>query len=373
MLTSKGMPAQNMQTYIEAVPGWDSTVFGVQFGVLVAVLVILTLGMVGRGLIVTFLPRMMKKIADERQGFENFQITSRFPLGAAAAGFIWWHFFTILSTTEGIILNGEFIFWVLSLSKAAFLIGGLLGAIRLVEFVEVIARLIDDDGELDGTQVTLIDALQSVLKLLIFVVGVVLIADGFGFDLGAIIAGLGIGGLAFAFAAKDTISNIFGALTLLLDRPFKIGDWIKVGSSEGEVVGIGVRTTILRTSNDTVITLPNGKLVNKDIENYGKRRWRRYRPVLSLDLNSDSKSVEQFCRGVEELISAHEGTTKKEDSFAKVSAISKDSIEISLNVYWIEGGEVERNGKEGLLLDIAALAQDKKLRFHDPRVRSSSN
>lgn len=373
MLTRKRIPAQNMQTYIEAIPGWDSTVFGVQFGVLIAILVIVTLGMIGRGLVVTFLPRMMKKIADERQGFENFQITSRFPLGAAAAGFIWWHFFTILSTTEGIILNNEFIFWVLSLSKAAFLIGGLLGAIRLVEFVEVIARLIDDDGELDGTQVTLIDALQSVLKLLIFVIGMVLIADGFGFDLGAIIAGLGIGGLAFAFAAKDTISNIFGALTLLLDRPFKIGDWIKVGSSEGEVVGIGVRTTILRTSNDTVITLPNGKLVNKDIENYGKRRWRRYRPVLSLDLNSDSKNVEQFCRGVEELISAHEGTTNKEDSFAKVSAISKDSIEISLNVYWTEGGVVERDGKEGLLLDIAALAQDKKLRFHDPRVRSSSN
>ena len=359
-----------MQTYIKAIPGWDSTVMGAQLGVIVAVTLIIVLGLIGRALMVNLLPRLLSKWLEGKQGLAEFQLTARFPIGAAAAGFIWWQMFEMLSRQTDLALHSEFVFWSVSSTKAVFLIGSLLGAMRLVEVIELIARWIDDDGELDGTQITLIDALQSVIKFIIFIIGMVLIADGFGFELGTIIAGLGISGLAVAFAAKDTISNIFGAITLLLDRPFKIGDWIKVGSSEGEVIAIGVRTTMLRTSNDTVITLPNGGLVNKNIENFGKRRWRRYRPLLSLDLNSDADDVETFCRGVEELIASHDGTTKKEDSFAKVSAINNESIVVSLNLYWSEGGELEHNGKEGLLLDIARLAKQNGLSFHDPRVRT---
>jgi MscS family membrane protein len=208
--------------------------------------------------------------------------------------------------------------------------------------------------------------------VVIFIVGVVLIADVFGFNIGAILTGLGIGGLAFAFAAKDTISNIFGAITLLLDRPFSIGDWIKVGGAEGEVIGIGMRNTLLRTSTDTVLTLPNGNLVNKDIENFGKRRWRRYQPLLSLDLATDPVVLEKFCRGVEEIIFNHPKTTKVDASFAKVSAIAKDSLEVSCNVYWdVSGGMEEKESRESLLLDISSLAKELKVDFYEPRLRSS--
>ena len=72
--------------------------------------------------------------------------------------------------------------------------------------------------------------------------------------------------LALALAAKDTISNFFGAVTVLMDRPFRVGDWVVVGGTEGEVVEINLRTTILRTSSDTVVTVPNANLVNMAVE-----------------------------------------------------------------------------------------------------------
>ena len=158
-----------MQTYIKAIPGWDSTVMGAQLGVIVAVTLIIVLGLIGRALMVNLLPRLLSKWLEGKQGLAEFQLTARFPIGAAAAGFIWWQMFEMLSRQTDLALHSEFVFWSVSSTKAVFLIGSLLGAMRLVEVIELIARWIDDDGELDGTQITLIDALQSVIKFISFI------------------------------------------------------------------------------------------------------------------------------------------------------------------------------------------------------------
>lgn len=361
-----------MEALIQMIPGWDSKVAGLQLGLLVAIAVIVAIGLVARQIVIKILPKIMKSFGDEKEGISSFEMNSQMPLGAAAAGFIWWNLFAELYALPSMLPGESVEFWTLSFAQATYLIGGLVGAMRLVEIVEIGARWADDDGELDAGQQTILHAVQSILRVVIFIVGVVLIADVFGFNIGAILTGLGIGGLAFAFAAKDTISNVFGAITLLLDRPFSIGDWIKVGAAEGEVIGIGMRTTLLRSSADTVLTLPNGNLVNKDIENFGKRRWRRYQPLLSLDLATDPEVLEKFCRGVEEIIFNHQKTTKEESSYAKVSSIAKDSIEVSCNVYWdVSGGMEEKESRESLLLDISSLAKELEVDFYEPRLRAS--
>ena len=153
-------------------------------------------------------------------------------------------------------------------------------AFRLVNIVHDVVMLFDTDDEVDGTEKTLISALQSVMRFVIIFVGAVFVADSMGFDLTSLIAGLGISGLALALAAKDSISNFFGAITVLLDRPFKVGDWISVGAAEGEVIEINLRTTLIRTSADTIITMPNASLVSTPVENWGKRRWRRWQTQL---------------------------------------------------------------------------------------------
>ncbi len=243
-------------------------------------------------------------------------------------------------------------------------------AFRLVNIVHDVVMMFDTDDQLDGTEKTLISALQSVLRFTIIFVGAVFVADSMGFDLTSLIAGLGISGLALALAAKDSISNFFGAITVLLDRPFKVGDWIIVGAAEGEVIEINLRTTLIRTSADTIITMPNANLVNTPVENVGKRRWRRWQTQLHLDINADGEAVDTFCQRVLKAIEEHPKTLKEEASFCQVSMISATSLDVDLNLYWdVSGGVEERQERAKLIIQIKNIAEDLGIEFYDGRVR----
>ncbi len=245
-------------------------------------------------------------------------------------------------------------------------------AYRLVGIVEDVVEAIDSDDELDGSEKTVVSALESALRFIILFIGGVFVADAFGLDLTSLLAGLGISGLALALAAKDTISNFFGAVTVLLDRPFKVGDWIIVDGSEGEVVEINLRTTILRTSIDTILTVPNANLVSTPVENWGKRRWRRWQTALHLDLGSDPQAVDTFCDKVMEAIRSNPKTLREEASWCSVDGISAQSIDVGVNLYWdISSSVEEREAREDLVLTIVRLAKDLGLEFHDARVRQS--
>ncbi|MBT5661678.1 MAG: mechanosensitive ion channel family protein, partial [Euryarchaeota archaeon] len=220
------------------------------------------------------------------------------------------------------------------------------------------------------TEKTLISAVQSTLRFIIIFVGSVFVADSMGFDLTSLIAGLGISGLALALAAKDSISNFFGAITVLLDRPFKVGDWIVVGSAEGEVIEINLRTTMIRTSADTVITMPNANLVNTPVENWGKRRWRRWQTKLHLDINADGDAVASFCDRVMDDIKENPKTLKEDSSFCQVSMLSATSLDVDLNLYWdVAGGVEEREERAKFIIRLKNIADDLGIDFYDGRVR----
>ena len=86
---------------------------------------------------------------------------------------------------------------------------------------------------------------------------------------------LGLGGLAFALAAKDMVQNLFGSITVLLDRTFTVGDWIKVDDQEGSVEALGFRSTRIRTFYNSLVTVPNSKFITATVDNMGARRFRR--------------------------------------------------------------------------------------------------
>ena len=247
-------------------------------------------------------------------------------------------------------------------------------AFRLVNVVQDVVTLIDTDGVSDGTDKTLVSALESVLRFFIVFIGAIFIADAVGLNLTSLIAGLGISGLALALAAKDTISNFFGALTVLLDRPFKVGDWVVVGASEGEVIEINLRTTLIRTGLDTVITIPNANLVSTPVENYGKRRWRRWQTMLHFDINSHPDKVEAFRDDVLQSIENNAATMNEDSSWCRVNDISATSIDVSLNLYWdVQSGANERQEKEKFLLEIMQHARNHDLSFYDNRIRKQTN
>ena len=147
----------------------------------------------------------------------------------------------------------------------------------------------------DQAERLLIPMTRKLMRFVVVTLGVVLALTQFGVNVGALLTGLGIGGIAVALAAKDSIENLFGSLTILFDMPFAIGDWIKVDKVEGVVDEINLRSTKIRTFEDTLITLPNANLTRAAVENYGARRYRRQKFLVKIAHDSNAESIAGFC------------------------------------------------------------------------------
>jgi MscS family membrane protein len=202
--------------------------------------------------------------------------------------------------------------------------------------------------------------------VVVYLFGAVLIAHNLTIDVTGLVAGLGIGGLAFAFAAKDTLANLFGSLMLILDRPFDIGDTITCGDIEGVVESVGFRSTRIRTFNDSLITISNGELANKAIDNRGKRRYRRLNTTLGLEYDTPPEKIEAFCEGIRQLILSYKWTRK--DNFHVYFVNFGDfSLDIQLMVFW-ETAEYarEQQEKHRLMIDILRLAKEVGVSFAFP-------
>lgn len=154
-------------------------------------------------------------------------------------------------------------------------------------------------GKLDDQLVPLI---RKSLRVFVVFMAVLVAFQNLGYSLTSVLAGLGLGGLAFALAAQDTIGNFFGSLTVILDRPFQVGDWIKVGDSEGTVEEVGFRSTRIRTFYDSQIVIPNSEMANATIDNLGRRRYRRKSLTLGVTYDTPPQRIEAFCEGIRELI-----------------------------------------------------------------------
>jgi len=363
-----------MDRIVEMVPNWNNEVLGFNQGTLVVLLALLALVFKLRIIAMMTIPKLFSSLCEKSPVAKQALQGSSKSLGTAIGAAILWQCSLSLSTSDVAMMPSFFEFWLPSIAQVVMLIAIISWALRLTIIVQAVVEYWDDDDELDGAERTLIGAVESVLRFCIVVFGSIFIADALKFDLTTMVAGLGITGLALALAAKDSIANVFGAVTVLLDRPFRVGDWVLISGAEGEVVNISLRTTLIRTSGDTIVTIPNANLTSKPIENFGKRRWRRYQPVISLDLDSDPDAVHTFTEGVEELIRNDESTMKEDSCWAKVTSIAKDSIEISCNIYWdVDGGANEKEARQSFLLNVARIAKENGIVFYEPRIRRSTS
>ncbi len=143
-----------------------------------------------------------------------------------------------------------------------------------------------DNGTSKLLDTHLISILRRTILTVIWALGSVMALNNIGVNVGALLGTLGIGGLAFALAAQDTIKNIFGGITIFTDRPFRIGDRIKVDKFEGFVEDIGIRSTRIRTLEKRLVTIPNFKMVDAPIENVTEEPMRRVLMKLGLTYNT---------------------------------------------------------------------------------------
>jgi MscS family membrane protein len=146
------------------------------------------------------------------------------------------------------------------------------------------------------------------LRVFIVIIGGILIIQNLtGVKIGALLASLGIGGIAIALAAKDSIANFFGTLTILFDKPFQIGERILIDNFDGVVEDVGFRSTRIRTLTGHLVTIPNEKVVNSGVENIGKRPHIRWLTNITITYDTPPDKVEMAVSIIKEILDNHEG------------------------------------------------------------------
>lgn len=203
-------------------------------------------------------------------------------------------------------------------------------------------------------------------KFVIFAAIAVLFASSLGLNLAGLIAGVGIGGLVLALAAKDSVENVFGSLTILLDMPFGIGDWVRIGEIDGTVEEINLRSTRIRTFDDSVITVPNSTMIKASVENLGMRRYRRLKTHIALTYGTSAEKIEELCAGVRELIENHP-QTRKDKYFVEMNQMSDSSLDVLLYMYFETTSFAEELALRGaFLLDLKRFAEKIGVEFAFP-------
>ena len=208
--------------------------------------------------------------------------------------------------------------------------------------------------------------LSRSLKILTLVAGVLLAVQNLGINIASVLAGLGLGGLAFALAARDTVANLFGSLMIIFDRPFQIGDWVKIKEAEGNVEDIGFRSTRIRTFYNSVISIPNSEVASSQIDNMGARKFRRVVANLSVTYSTTPHQVELFLEGIKNIIKANSFTRK--DYYHVVFKEYGDSGLIIMIYFYlaVPDWSTELVERQNVYLEIYRLAKDLEIDFAFP-------
>jgi MscS family membrane protein len=149
----------------------------------------------------------------------------------------------------------------------------------------------------------------------------------------SIIAGLGIGGLAIALAAQDSIKNFFGSIVLFVDKPFEVGERVVIDGHDGPIEEVGLRSTKIRTLDGHLVTVPNGELANKTIQNIGKRPYIRKLTNLTITYDTPPEKIDRAIEIVKELLDHHEGMHEDLPPRVYFNDFNADSLNI-LVIYW---------------------------------------
>ncbi len=185
-------------------------------------------------------------------------------------------------------------------------------------------------SEMDDALVPLVD---KTLKIVVWIIGIIWALSIWDVEIGPILGGLGIAGLAIGFAVKDSLANIFGGISLILDRAVKVGDKVKLESGEmGFIVDVGLRSTRLRTFNNEIITIPNGQLVNSRIQNFGQPDP-SLKVVIDFGVNYES-DVDLVRKVVSQVIKSMEGIM--EDPPVEVLFLSMEDFYLKFSArFWV--------------------------------------
>jgi MscS family membrane protein len=324
-------------------------------GIFLAILI----GSISDKLLAWVLAKNVARWKRKHPDYEALDETILRPLGLMAMALMWWFGLGALGLPDGALV-------VLSVAvKMLVSISTVWSAFRLVDMVYVLmlSRAMRTENKFDDLLVPMV---SKSLKVFVVVVGAIFTADNLNIDVTSLLAGLGLGGLAFALAAKDLLGNFFGSLTVLLDRPFHIGDWVIIGDVEGSVEEVGFRSTRIRTFYNSLVTLPNSNLTTTTIDNMGARRYRRMKTMLGLTYQTPPEKIDAFCEGIRELVRLHP-YMRKDYYHVYFNEYNSASLDILVYVFWeTPDWNTELRERHRFLLDILRLAKQVDVDFAYP-------
>lgn len=245
----------------------------------------------------------------------------------------------------------ERIYYLLIIFNVAWLITRLFDAL-LEEYLVPLADKSDTD--LDDV---LLPIVRKGVKATVWIIAVIVGLNNAGYDVGALIAGLGIGGLAFALAAQDSVANLFGGFTIFTDKPFTINERIVVNGIDGTVKEIGIRSTRIQTLEGRMVTIPNKTFSNSPIENISSEPSRKITLNLGLTYQMSDEQMEQAMKTLREIAEQHKELIE-DNILLSFNAFGDFSLNIFFVYYIRKGSDIlETQSKMNLAIYKAFNAQ----------------
>jgi len=193
--------------------------------------------------------------------------------------------------------------------------------IVILAFQNIVEKQLVVDKDYDSSAITI---LRTIIIVFLWIVGILFFLQNIGFNITTILGGLGIGGIAIAFALQNVLSDIFASISIFFDRPFKTGDFITIGLDSGTVQKIGLKSTRIKTLQGEILIVPNKELTTVRVQNFQELQTRRIEFLLSLRYDTPNSKLKKIENMLREIIESDPINTVNRIHFAKFSPYSLD-------------------------------------------------
>ena len=190
-----------------------------------------------------------------------------------------------------------------------------LWAWLIIEIIDGYGIIVLGNITKKGVRKDIINLVVKILYVIVIIIAVLLVLKRLGFDISALMASLGIGGLAIAFATKDIIANFFSSVMLLFDNSFSQGDWVVLGDIEGNVVETGFRKTTIRTFDNALVFVPNSNIMAQNIKNWSRRKvGRNLKLTVGVEYGASTAQLRKCVNDIKEMLKSHPGIAQSADT-----------------------------------------------------------
>jgi len=255
--------------------------------------------------------------------------------------------------------------YIIKLLILLFILGVAALAMRIVDIVsdQISSRLNPRERALSYSVLPLV---VRFVKIIILCIAVLWVLGAWGYNTNAILAGIGVGGLAVALAAQKTIENLFGGISLIVDRPVLVGDFCQFGGQVGTIEDIGLRSTRIRTLDRTVVTIPNSQFSTMTLENFSKRERVWFHPTLHLSRTTTPDQVREMMDAITKILRDH-STVDASGVPLRFTKITDQSLDLEIFAYVLTADSNEfLKIQTELLLKFLQAATERNVAFSIP-------